>query len=242
MTMRRSIAAAVVTFATLMPLLARAQSAAPPTPPVIVTHGEATLKRAPDRAWITVSTETRERVAADARTRSAEAMTAVQQALRGAGVPADAIRTTGYSLNPEMEWNNGRGTVRGYVVRNSLEVRVDNLDKLSDVIDAANSSKSTAISISGPRFDLKNTQEAEAEALRTAVQSAMARARAIAAGAGRTLGAIVRVDDQNVSSQPPTPMPYAMRTVAGAAEATPTPITPGEIEVRALVMVTFELR
>lgn len=239
--MRTSFVAALIAFSAV-PALASGQGVpAQPPPPVIVTHGSATLKRAPDRAWITVATETRDRLAAQARARSAEDMAAVQRALRRAGLSADAIRTTGYSLTPEMDWNNGRGTVRGYVVRNQIEVRVDDLDELSEVIDAANSSKNTAISIMGPRFDLKDTAAAEAEALRDAVRAAMERAAAIAAGAKRSLGPIVRVDDQNIGPQPP-PMRFMNQTMDGVTQTASTPITPGEIEIRAQVMVTFELR
>jgi hypothetical protein len=60
---------------------------------VIVTQGEATLKRAPDRAWLTVSTEARDPRATEARKKNAEAMTIVQGVLKGAGVSADALRT-----------------------------------------------------------------------------------------------------------------------------------------------------
>ena len=128
---------------------------------VIVTQGEATLKRAPDRAWLTVATEARDPRAAEARKRNAEAMTIVQTALKGAGVAADALRTTAVSVSPEFDYNNGRSTLRGYVARNQIEVRVDNLDRLSDIIDAVNAPKTVAISIHGPRFDLKDERAAE---------------------------------------------------------------------------------
>jgi uncharacterized protein YggE len=214
----------------------------PPSPPSIVTQGEATLKRAPDRAWLTVATETRESKPADARRRNAEVMTDVQRALRGAGLAADAIRTTGFSLTPEMDWNNGRGTIRGYVARNQIEVRVDDLDKLADVIDAANVPKASGLSIIGPRFDLKNEQAAQNEALRLAVEAAMGRAQAIAAGAKRSVGPVIRIEEQGSGPVFPKPM-MATRAFAGAADmAVETPITPGDIEVRAQVTLTVELR
>ncbi len=119
----------------------------PPLTNVIVTQGEATLKRAADRAWLTVATEARDPRAAEARKRNAEAMTIVQSALKGAGVAADALRTTAVSVSPEFDCNNGRSTLRGYVARNQIEVRVDNLDRLSDIIDAVNAPKTVAISI-----------------------------------------------------------------------------------------------
>lgn len=213
---------------------------APPDVPVIVTRGEATLKRAPDRAWLTVVTETREVRPENARRRSAETMTSVQNALRDAGVPADAIRTTGYSLTPEMDWDDGRGRLRGYLVRNQIEVRVDDLDRLPAVIDAANSSGSTALSIVGPRFDIKDDQSIQNEALQQAVQAALARAKAMAAGAGGSVGPIVRIEEQGMVTPYPRPM---MAARAGVAEAAyDTPITPGEIEIHAQVVLTVELR
>jgi len=201
----------------------------------------ATVKRAPDRAWLTIATETRDVRADDARQKSAQATTEVQAALKAAGLAADAIRTTGYVLTPEMEWNNGRGTVKGYVVRNEVEVRVDDLNLLGRVIDAANATKSTALTLSGPRFALKDQQSAEAEALRLAVESAAVRAQAIAAGAKRMLGPVVRIDDQGPANTN-QPQPMLRMTMARSAEAAETPITPGDIEVRAEVSVTFELR
>ncbi|HYN05921.1 MAG TPA: SIMPL domain-containing protein [Vicinamibacterales bacterium] len=79
----------------------RAQTAAPEAS-VVIAQGEAIARRAADRAWITIATEVREGKATDARRKSAEAMAAVQTALASVGLPADVIRTTGYSLQPEM--------------------------------------------------------------------------------------------------------------------------------------------
>ena len=215
---------------------------------VILTHGQATVKRAPDRAWFTVSTETRDAKSADARQKSAEIMTSIQNALKATGLPVDAVRTTGFSLTPEMSWTNGVGQVRGYVVRNEVEVRVDELDKLSQVIDALNSPKSAALTVSGPRFDLRSREAAEQDVLRLAVENALARAQAIATGARRSLGAIMRIEEQGVSTDLPQPRPMMRATApagraGGAAVAEPaTPITPGVIELRAEVTIAVGIR
>jgi len=228
----------------LVPILLSSAAAAfaqtPVSPPVIVTQGEAVLKRAPDQAWLTVATEQRDSQPAEARRRSAAAMTDVQNALKAAGVAADAIRTTSFALTPEVDWVGGRSTIRGYVVRNQIEVRIDNLDRLPAVIDAANSPKSAGLSIIGPRFDLKNRQAAENEAFQHAVELAMQRAQAIATGARRMVGPIQRIEAHPVDNMP-RPMPMAARMTA-AREDVPTPITPGEIEIRAQVTLTVEIR
>lgn len=233
-----------VLLATMLPASLAAQTTAPAgaAPPVVVTHGEATVKKAPDRAWLTVATETRDPQAAEARRKNALAMTAVQTALRATGLATDAIRTTGYSLTQDIQWSNGRSTPRGYIARNQIDVRIDDLDKLGEVIDAANSAKAAPATVVGPRFDLKNAQAAESDALRQAVELAMSRARAMAAGAGRQLGAVVRIEESGGRS--PAPMPMAVRSFAPqAADANvETPVTPGDIDVRAEVTVTVELR
>lgn len=217
---------------------ALAQSVAPQEP-VIVTHGEATVKRAPDRAWITISTEVRDAKGPEARRKSAEIMTSVQNALKPVGLAADALRTTAFSLTPEMEYVAGVGRVKGYVVRNQIEVRVDDLEKLSDVVDAANAPKNAGLSVIGPRFDLKNRQAAEHDVLRLAVEAAMGRAQAMASGARRTLGPIVRVEEQMAQD---FPRPMSMTAARGAMEKIETPIIPGEMEVRANVILTIGIR
>ena len=123
---------------------------APPPVPTVVTAGEAVVKRAPDRAWVLVATDAHAPKPVDARRLGAQAMTDVQTALKATGLATDAIRTVAYSLQPETAWNNGRATVTGYVAHNQIEVRVDDLDKLPDVLDAANTSKN--VSVTQPLF------------------------------------------------------------------------------------------
>src|SRR4051794_21661468 len=92
-----------------------AQQAPPPPPPAIVTTGEGLVKRAPDRAWVTIAAESRARTAQEAQQANAAAMTAVNDRLKAAGIAADAIQTTGYNLQPEFDYANGKQTLRGYV-------------------------------------------------------------------------------------------------------------------------------
>ena len=219
---------------------ARAQEAGTTAGPAIVTVGEAATTVAPDRAYIQVSAEGRAQKAADAQQLAATAMTSLQNALKGAGVAADAIRTTGYNLTPENDYVNGRQTFRDYLARNQVEVRVDDLSRLSAIIDA--SGAAGAATVSGLRFDLKNRDVVEQATLKRAVADAMARATAIASGANRTLGAIVRIQDQRISNARPVYMAFDSLSAGRAGGGAPTPVEPGEIEVRAQVTVTVAIR
>ena len=70
---------------------------------------------------------------------------------------------------------------------------------------------------------------------------ARSKAEAAAAGAGRAIDRIVRIDEQG-GVTPPVPMPY-MRTAAqtAAADAAP-PIAAGQLEIRARVSLTAALK
>ena len=116
-----------------------------PATPVVVTTGEATVKRAPDRAWVTIAAESRARTAKEAQALNADAMSAVMQKLKAAKLAADAIRTASYQLHPEFDHRDGRQTLRGYVARNTIEVRIDQLDTVGQVLELAVGSGATSV-------------------------------------------------------------------------------------------------
>jgi len=221
---------------TATPALAQQQPVQPP-PRVIVTAGEGIVKRAPDRVWVTVGAESRGRTAPEAQKLNVDAMTAVLDKIRAAGIAADAIQTTGVSLNPEFDFQNGKQTLRGYVARNQVQIRVDDMQKVGDILSAAVGTGAT--NVSGLRFDLKNRDAAESDALRMAVRDSRRRADAAASGASVEIGGVVRIEDQGVSDVMP-PMPMA-RTMAMPAAA-PVPVEGGEIEIRARVTVTYAIK
>jgi uncharacterized protein YggE len=206
--------------------------------PVVVTTGEGIVKRAPDRAWVSISAESRAKGPREAQRANAEAMTAVTAKLKSAGLPPDAIRTVGYDIQPEFDFNNGKQTLRGYVARNTIEVRLDDLARVGEVVDLAVASGATTVG--GVRFDLKDRDAAEREALRLAVADAKGRAEAAASGAGARVDAVIRIEEQRGSGPEPRPVMMAMR--AGGEMAKETPITAGDLEIRAAVTLTATIR
>ena len=148
----KTLLCALVLFAT--PVLAQQQP-----PPSIVTSGEGVVKKAPDRAFVTIAAESRAKTAADAQRLNTEAMTAVLDKIKAIGIPADAIQTTGYNLQPEFDYANGRQTLRDYVARNQVQVRIDTLSKTGDVITAAVATGAT--NVNSVQFDLKDRDVVE---------------------------------------------------------------------------------
>lgn len=206
--------------------------------PVIVTTGEAVLQRVPDRAWVTVAAESRARTPEEAQRANSTAMSAVTAKVRGAGVPAEAIQTVGYNLQPEFDYANGRQTLRDYLARNEIQIRVDALDRAGDIIAAAVGSGAT--NVSGIRFDLKDRDTVEREAVSRAVADAVARAQAAATGAHVTVDRVLRIEEQR-DVQVPQPRPMAMMARQSADTAS-VPIEAGQIEIRARVLVTVGIK
>ena len=236
--MERTLIALAVVAVLAVPAAAQTPT---PEPPVVVAAGTGIVKKAPDRAWVNVTAESRARSPREAQKLNADVMAAVLQKLRGAGFSGDAVQTRGYDLQPEYDYANGRQTLRGYVARNSVEVRVDDLPRTGEVLDLAVSAGAT--SVGGVRFDLKERTALERDALRLAVEDARKRAEASALGAGMKVERVVRIEEHGIVSPvpPPRPMIASMRGQMAEAAQQP-PIEAGELEIRAMVTLTATIR
>lgn len=167
-------------------------------------------------------------------------MTAVQKKLKEARLADDAIRTLSYYVEPEYDYVKGKQILRGYTARNTIEVRIDEIDHVGEVIDLSIAAGAT--SVGSPRFDLKDRDTVVREALKQAVAEARAKAEAAAAGAGRSIERVITIEEHDVPPRP-SPRPLAaLRTGPTEAQQPQTQITPGEIEVRAEVTLTATLK
>lgn len=224
----------VVSVMLALSLLAQAPAVEPPS---IAVSGEGVVAVAPDQAWVRIGSEARSKNSKDAQQRNAEAMTAVQQKLTSLGLTKDAIRTVAIDLQLEFDYQNGRQTTRGYVARNTIEVRVDDLTKLGEVLDAAVGSGATMMH--GLRFDVKDRKAVEDQALQRAVTNGLAKAETMASAAKRTIDRVLRIEEQFVGGGGPQPM--MERAMMARADAS-TPVAAGEIEIRAQVRVTVAVK
>jgi uncharacterized protein len=234
-----------LSFALLIGLLtlssvASAQTTTAPGEPVVVVTGEGVVKAAPDQAWVTFAVESRSKNPKDAQAQNAKSMTSVQERLVAAGIPKDAIRTLSYDLQLESDWVNGRQVPRGYVARNTIEVRLDDIARVGEAIDVAITNG--ANSVHGVRFDLKERASLERDALKRATADARARAEAAAAGVGATNGRVLRIEEPSRGYPMPPPVPLMREMAAQDARAAITPVVAGEIEIRSTVVLTASLK
>ncbi len=217
----------------------------PPEPPhrpqpAIRASGEATVTAKPDRVIIDIAVVTEAPTAQAAAAQNATKLDAVLRTLKTAAGAAADIKTVSYSLDPSYRYPKPGSPpeIAGYTARNAVQVTTPELDSAGKIIDAA--TRAGANNIDRLQFTLKNDQTAQGEALREAAAKARASAEAMAAALGVRLGKVLLAEESG-GVQPLARPAFAMARMAESAMAPPTPVSPGTIEVRASVTVTFEI-
>ena len=200
-------------------------------PPQISTSATGEAKVQPDRATIQFAVETRAATAAKAGADNARRQRAVLDTLKKLGLTDGQVSTSGYSVAPEMKYDGKQPQVVGYVARNVVQADVRRIDQVGTLIDAALGAGANVVS--SLRFYSSKADEARRVALADAVAKARSDANTMAQAAGGTLGPLVELS----TAGSPRPMyeGVAFARAAANADATPTPIDPGEQTITVFV-------
>ena len=179
---------AALTFAALaaipatMPAAAHEHGNAPRTIN-IVGHGE--MKMAPDLAVITLGVMNSAATAREALDANNAAMNSVMAGLKSAGIAANDIQTSNFSISPRYDYgqdNRQPPRVVAYDVSNTVTITVRKLDTLGAVLDQTVSQGSNQIN--GIMFSVADPGPAQDEARKLAVADAQAQGQAVR-GRGR---------------------------------------------------------
>lgn len=221
-----ALAAAVLASVTHLGT-AHAQAPAAPERSEIAVVGEGVATAVPDIAIVTSGVVSRAETADAALKANSAAMTKALAAVRAAGVADRDVGTSGISLQPQYDYQDGRSPkLAGYEARNAVTIRAREVDKLGGLLDALVQAGSNQIE--GLVFDVSDKERRLDEARRAAVADARRKAELYAASAGVRLGELIAIDERAAA---PGPVPQmAMR--AKAMDAAPVPIARGEQELR----------
>ncbi|MFA6254500.1 MAG: SIMPL domain-containing protein [Patescibacteria group bacterium] len=206
----------------------------------IAIDGEGKITAIPDIAEISLGIQTDKVTVATAQKENTDKMNKIIAELKGMGIEAKDIQTTNYSIYPRYDWNNGKQTLLGYTVSQSVTVKIRNLDKIGDIVDKAGSLG--ANQVSSLSFTIDEPEVIKQQAREKALLNAKEKAEALAKVAGVKLGKLVSFTE---SSNPVYPVyrDYAMKSLdAGIEESAPAPtVEPGSQDVIINVMVTYEV-
>ncbi len=212
-----------------------AASALPNAAAGITVAGTGKVTGTPDTLLVDLGVSTHGTNVSDALRSANSAAAAVQKSLQEHGVADRDIQTNGLSIQPDYNYSKGQSTPNGYAVSESVTAVLHDVDKAGDAIGAAADAGGNAIRVNSVSLDLENTSSLITNARSRAFKSATAKAEQYAAAAGRSLGAVISIDETVTG---PTPRAYDGR--AYMAEATSAvPIQAGSQEVAVSVTVIF---
>lgn len=227
----------ILALAVLLLLPQRTDAPAAQQPPVLVVTGTSEVLAVPDRAIVRLGIVRQSAIAEMAQQQANMVAEDILAAVTKAGVPARDIQTSRLVLTPVY---NGRGSdqrIVSYNATNTISVRLDNLDMVGAVIDAG--LKAGANQLEGVQFVLKNDLPAREQALREAVQEARGKAQAMADTLRVNLMEVIEATEGGVSVVPRV-QAFAAAAVQ-TASSTATPVSPGEIEIRANVTIRYRI-
>ena len=160
-------------------------------------------------------------------------------AVQKAGVAPNQIQTARLVLTPIYAPRNpdSRDAPRivAYNATNTISIRLENLSIVGTVIDAG--LKAGANQIEGVGFALRNDLPSRQQALKQAVEEARSKAQTMAEALRVNLLEVLEVSEGGVSIVDRVEPAFAARTLAAAE----TPVSPGQIEVRASVSIRYRI-
>ena len=211
---------------------------------VISVSGEGSAQVVPDMATVRFGIVVRDEDPEEARRVNAETSKQAMNSIRELGIEESKLSLQTLRLQPVREYDpeSRRNIEKGFEATRELVVFVEDLDQLPTLISQL--VQKGANRLNGIRYGLKDQNSARDEALVQAVNRARQKAELMAATLGVQVGKVIEVQEQSMNVPQPVLMreasPQVMLAKSGAAPE-PDAYAAGEIEVKAVVRITFQL-
>jgi|1186.fasta_scaffold166526_1 uncharacterized protein YggE len=218
-----------------------ASQVAEPNVPTLVVVGEAERAGTPDIAILSIGVVAERETAGMALQAASASIRDIIARVRGGGVEARDVQTSGLSLHPKFArrvpeaGSEDRPLIVGYIASNQLTLRIRGLDRVGRLLDEVVSSGSN--DLRGLSLDVADREQLLDEARRGATEDAKRKAAVFAAAAGVKLGDIINVQEDSLGVQSRT---TGVRS--GMLEsASPVLLEAGELAFRIRVRITWRI-
>jgi len=203
--------------------------------------GEGKISVAPDVAILNLGVEAQADTVAKAQGQAATAMTAVVAELDRFGVAEKDIKTQYFSIAPVRNWSekDGREILIGYRVTNTVTVKVRMIEDTGAIIDAAANAGGDYIRINNISFTVDDPSAYYEEARKLAMADAKAKAEQLADLGNVRLGKPTYISESG--AYVPVVREFYGEAAMPSMAAPPTPISPGETEIRLSVQVVYSI-
>lgn len=206
----------------------------PEQPDGIVVVGRGTASATVDRVTVSLAVEVVRAEPGDAWAVASGTATRLLAVLADDGVDARSVRTSDLTLGPRVEFAGNRQQVVGYQAGQRLTVVRDGLHGIERLLGDVARLGGEGVRIDGVSLTPGHPLDALTQARDAAFADADAKARQLAALAGRSLGRVRWIDERPAGGGP-RPM-MAMR----AAVAESMPVATGDAEVSVEITVARE--
>ncbi len=211
----------------------------------IWVSGEGKVTAVPDVANLSLGITAQAETVTAAQTKASDAMNNVMNALTNNGVAKKDIKTQQFNITRLTRWDKDKqqDVFLAYQVTNTVTAKVREVGKSGIVIDAVAAAGGDLTRVNSISFAVDNPSPYQTEARQQAMADAKAKAEQMAKLAGVTLGNPTYITE---SSYIPSPVIRADLSQAQGAPApapvAPTPISPGEQEIRVNVQIVYAIK
>lgn len=200
--------------------------------------GEGKITATPDVAKIQLGYSVEKRTVVEAQKDNSNKMNAIIDRLKkDFKIDVKDVQTANYYISPQYDWNNGKQTLRSYLVSQNLNVKVRQMDKVSSIIEAAGAIGLNQVG--NLTFETDNPEQLKQAAREKALAQAKEKAEALSKIVGVKLGKII-----SFSESPNQPGPiygnFALAEKIGAGGEAPT-VEAGSNEITVVVTVEYEI-
>lgn len=211
---------------------------------VISVNSSETVTVVPDIAEIIYAVRTEAKDAASCQQKNTEDVAKVIELLKSLGVEETSIQTSDYYMYPIYNYSGNTQRITGYEASTSLTVSKLPIDSLDTIL--AQSVQTGINNIQSITYMSSKYDEEYSNALKLAMESARAKAEALAEAGGCSLGSVVGVrENSNYSEARYTDnaLSSKMRSMeslaAAAGEEGSSAIMPGEVAVEVSITVEY---
>lgn len=213
----------------------------------ITVTGNGEAYAVPDLAVIDFSVVEEAKTVQEATQLNTQKMNAAIDAIKKQGIEDRDLKTTSYSIYPLYEYMQticvppcpgGKRVVSGYEASQTVEVKIRNLAKTGQIIEAATSAGSNQTG--DLQFIVENPDQYTAKARAEAIAKAVEKAQVIATQLDVKLGKITGFNEGGARTVPQ--IMYAAKSLDEAAEEAAVPqIQTGQNKIEVSVNITYEI-
>ncbi|MBU1177518.1 MAG: SIMPL domain-containing protein [Patescibacteria group bacterium] len=192
----------------------------------------------PDLGIAVFSVKTEKNTVAQAMTENTQKMNKIISSMKNLGVEEKDLKTTAFNIYPRYNYlETGTRILAGYEITQSLQVKIRDLEKIGDIVQAATDAGSNQIG--DLSFTIDNEDAFKKQAREEAINKAKAKAKELADQLGVDLVRIVGFYESG--EQPIYYDTYSAKEAIGIGGGGAPQIETGENKISVSVSITYEI-